>query len=143
MKRFVCWQEGDLSDVLFADAGAHGHLKGVFAATHRPIPAVREAAGVTVPIPDAAIDALQYITADVPGTDPVVIPILGDPGTGKSHLIRWVWTTLERTAPRNLLVIYVPRVRTNFAGVIELLLNKATKDADPEVSAMAESLIGH
>jgi hypothetical protein len=140
---YVCWKERDLSDVLSSDAGAHGHLRGVFAATHRAIPGVREAAGVSTPVADAAVDALQFLTADVEGSDPVVIPVLGDPGTGKSHLIRWVWTRLERAAPANLVVIYLPRVRTNFAGVVELLLQKAIEDDDPDVRAMAESLINY
>ena len=140
---FVCWREADLSDVLFADAGAHGQLKGVFAATHRPIPAIREAAGVSTPIHDAAVDALQYVTADVPGTDPVVIPVLGDPGTGKSHLVRWVWTRLEHPQPGRFVVLYVPRVRTSFAGVVELLLKKALEDDDAEVRGMAQSLINY
>lgn len=143
LRGFVCWQERDLSDVLFADAGAHGHLQGVFAATHRPIPAVREIAGVSEPVPDAAVDALKRITADVPGNDPVVIPVLGDPGTGKSHLIRWVWTRLERRPEDNLVVIYVPRVRTSFAGVVELLLKKALVDEDAEVRALAASLVNY
>lgn len=143
MSGFICWQERDLSEVFFADAGAHGHRPGVFAATHRPIPAVREAAGVTTAIADAAVDALQHITADAPGTDPVVIPVLGDPGTGKSHLIRWVWTRLERRASDDLVVIYVPRVRTSFAGVVELLLNRALEDNDPEVRTLAQSLVDY
>lgn len=140
---FICWEERDLAEVFFADAGAQGNRPGVFAATHRPIPAVREVAGTTTAIADAAVDALQHITKDVPGSDPVVIPVLGDPGTGKSHLVRWTWTRLDRRASDDLVVIYVPRVRTSFAGVVESLLKRALEDTDPDVRELATSLLNH
>ena len=137
-----CWEVSDADRVLRADAGNDADLPGVFAATHRPVAAVKEQAGApAAKLDDAAADALQVLAADGSDTNPLIVPVLGEPGTGKSHLVRWVWTQFGRLADPRFSVVYVPRARMSMAGVIERLLAAAQDDPDPKVAKAAQELI--
>src|SRR4051794_7206319 len=46
--------------------------------------------------------------------------ILGTAGSGKSHLVRWLWATIPRTPERQ--IVLIPKVGTNLKRVIELVL---------------------
>jgi hypothetical protein len=136
------WSYADVATVLDPDAGNHANLPGLFASTHRPVPGQRSVAeGANEPIPDAGADAYGAIRQLRDDDWPVVIPVLGEPGTGKSHLVRWVWNELKRTPDESFAMVYIPRIRTNIAGVLERLLDAALKDPDEAVRAAAEDLL--
>jgi hypothetical protein len=52
----------------------------------------------------------------------MILPILGESGTGKSHLVQWLRAQLEEVPTRR--VIYVPRSGTGLRGLIELILDQ-------------------
>jgi hypothetical protein len=52
----------------------------------------------------------------------MILPILGESGTGKSHLVQWLRAQLEDVPTRR--VIYVPRSGTGLRGLIELILDQ-------------------
>ena len=48
------------------------------------------------------------------------MPIIGESGTGKSHLVRWLHLRLPVDPRRRL--VYIPKYGTNLRRVIELIL---------------------
>jgi hypothetical protein len=136
------WSYADVATVLDPDAGNHADLAGLFAATHRPVPGERSVAEATrTPVEDASLDALNAIRERSDTDWPVIIPVLGEPGTGKSHLVRWVWNEFRRAPDESFAIVYIPRIRMNIAGVLERLLDAALKDPDPTVRVAAEDLL--
>ena len=137
-----CLKVHDVERILSADAGNDADLPGVFAATHRPVAGVRKQSdAASEKLSDAAEDALRAIAADVSHENPIVIPVLGEAGTGKSHLVRWVWTQFVRLDRKEFVVVYVLRARMSMAGVVARLLAAARDDDDPVVSEAAKQLI--
>jgi hypothetical protein len=55
------------------------------------------------------------------------LPITGESGTGKSHLVRWLHLRLPRDESRK--VVYIPKYGTNLRHVIELILADMAGDA--------------
>lgn len=53
---------------------------------------------------------------------------MGETGTGKSHLIRWLQANIKSTDRRKVLLI--PRIGTNLKDIIEKILNIAEFEAD-------------
>ena len=49
------------------------------------------------------------------------MPIIGESGTGKSHLVRWLH--LRTAGPSGRRVVYIPKYGTNLRRVIELILS--------------------
>lgn len=50
----------------------------------------------------------------------LVAPVIGESGSGKSHLVRWAAANIEETERRR--VIYLPKAETNLASVVRALL---------------------
>jgi hypothetical protein len=71
---------------------------------------------------------LREFLAPNPGL--LFLPIIGDSGTGKSHLVRWLHLRLPLDPTRR--IVYIPKYGTNLRSVIELIL------ADMEGPAIAE-----
>jgi Cdc6-like AAA superfamily ATPase len=136
------WSFEDVSTVLDPDAGNHADLAGLFAATHRPVPGERSVAEApATPLDDASLDAYAALASNSADSWPIIIPVLGEPGTGKSHLVRWVWNQFRRVRNDSFAVVYIPRIRMNIAGVMERLLDAALKDPDESVRQAAEELL--
>src|SRR3954454_2114888 len=132
----------DVATVLDPDAGNHADLTGLFAATHRPVPGDKSvAAAPPTSIDDASVDAYTTLSGRPDNDWPIIIPVLGEPGTGKSHLVRWVWNQFRRVPDESFAMVYIPRIRMNIAGVLERLLDAALKDQDASVRSAAEDLL--
>jgi hypothetical protein len=137
-----CWHAAEALRVLATDAGNDADKPGTFAATHRPVTAVvRKSDDNPITVDDACPHALRRLTEPLPHPDPVIMPVLGEPGTGKSHLVRWAWTVMDSQADPSFCIVYIPRARMNVAGVVGRLLAAARQDPDAEVRAAAEQLI--
>ena len=54
------------------------------------------------------------------------LPVIGESGTGKSHLVRWLYLRLPRVDSRK--VVYIPKFGTNLRSVIDLILSGMTGD---------------
>jgi hypothetical protein len=121
---YVCWTAANVNETVVVDAV--NPSPAVFLATHRPSQMLRRdfsaAEGGTL------IDEEQLLRdflASNPGL--FFLPIIGESGTGKSHLVRWLYLRLPRMDSRK--VVYIPKYGTNLRRVIELVLSGMTGDA--------------
>jgi hypothetical protein len=113
---FLCWKPTEAQTVV---AEAITPLDSVFLATHRPARIFRQRLGTTDPgEPCSEGDVLADFLA--PGKELVLMPIIGQSGTGKSHLVRWLRAAMGSDPSRA--VVYVPKLETNLRKVIELIL---------------------
>ena len=53
--------------------------------------------------------------------DPLIIPVVGQSGSGKSHLVRWLKASLA-TADERLHVVHIPKYETSLKRVIERVI---------------------
>src|SRR5262249_38086942 len=54
--------------------------------------------------------------------DHALVPIIGESGSGKSHLVRWMNIRLPETKERA--VIFVPKAQTNLRDIVETLIGR-------------------
>lgn len=117
---YECWKTADVHAVLTVEAEQPSDK--VFLATYTPIPLKRS----DPPPPGQGYAWQDYSREDFlrefldPNRSFTLVPVLGASGAGKSHLIRWLDTQIERTPQRR--VIRIPKFRTNLRDVIGLLL---------------------
>lgn len=64
-------------------------------------------------------DLLKHFLGPAPEERTLIVPLIGAPGIGKSHLIRWLKAALP--IDRNLVVRHIPREGTSLPRVVELL----------------------
>ncbi|MBO0518234.1 ATP-binding protein, partial [Streptomyces beijiangensis] len=98
--------------------------RAVFLATHAPLRIRRSRLDGRSVLADGALvdektvrDEFLALKSD---TGALLVPIVGDSGTGKSHLVRWVGETLPDSAKRK--VIYLEKAKTSLRAVIDALL---------------------
>jgi hypothetical protein len=124
----TCWRAAEADSIIPVEAEAVP--EAIFQTTHVPLQLrqvpPRQPTGAEVRANVSEGDVLAYLVdrlgADARSTD--VIPILGDAGAGKSHLVRWLRHALSRAELRDVRVIFVPKHRTSLRGVVELVLNE-------------------
>jgi hypothetical protein len=94
----------------------------VLLAVHQPAVITRRAEGSDLEQQASEQDLLDaFTTDDVPGGY-VLMPITGASGAGKSHIIRWLDATLQRSAKRDLYqIIRIPK-SASLRTVVELIL---------------------
>ncbi|MCH9729248.1 MAG: ATP-binding protein [Actinomycetia bacterium] len=67
----------------------------------------------------------------------LLMPVIGESGTGKSHLVRWI---AERTkSDERRTVVYVPKARTSLRALIRILLERDDVDS-PELTRLREKV---
>jgi hypothetical protein len=115
-EKFVCWRQDRLDAVMHTEATQPS--RAVFMATHHPIRMYRSShitRGERV-----AYNERRFITDFLKPTDFAFAAILGEAGTGKSHLIRWLELSIPTSDARR--VILIPKVGTNLKGIIGRIL---------------------
>lgn len=119
MKGFICWDPETVHETIIDDAPRDP--PAVFAAVHRPMRILRktvrtrhEESGTPVSEADVLEDLLREDGQDR------MIPITGDSGTGKSHLVRWLSEHIEDDPRRH--VVYIEKRGTSLRKVIEKIL---------------------
>jgi len=125
---FVCWSPSHVNETIVVDAV--NPSPAVFLATHRPSQMLRRdfsAAAGGVLIDEEQL--LDEFLAPNPGL--LFVPIVGESGTGKSHLVRWLHLRLPDGPGRR--VVYIPKYGTNLRLVIELILSDMGGDAVDEL----------
>jgi hypothetical protein len=133
---YLCWDPHSVGDTIKTDAASPA--ASTLLAVHHP-GHIREASGGQVvgeesvaekDVLHALLKADEFLT---------LVPVIGDSGTGKSHLIRWLRARLEGDDGRRL--VYLPRSGTSLRGLIELLLDQlADGDDDAEALSLREEL---
>ncbi|QDV37414.1 protein DpdH [Tautonia plasticadhaerens] len=123
-RRFVCWQPAWVEQVM--DTEALQPADHVFAATHHPVKMSRSTLTALYggDRPDRAAQAAypeeQLLRDFLAPKEFAFVPVLGEAGTGKSHLIRWLASNVPRAANRHVLLI--PKVDTNLRDVLDRIL---------------------
>lgn len=123
---FTCWALKDVFAVAPIDAVTPSDA--VFSATHHPLAIVRKSleAGADrgVVVDEKAL--LDHFTGPNDGGTSgandglMIVPIVGDSGTGKSHLVRWLRANVGDRSDWH--IVYVPKWGTNLRRVVELVL---------------------
>jgi len=102
MDKFTCWSAASVGETVFTDIGALSRsTDAVFLAAHTParvthLRGPQEIAGVG----GGEAQVLDALLADV-STYPsnTLIAVTGNSGTGKSHIVRWVYAQLRQPRP--------------------------------------------
>jgi hypothetical protein len=116
VKSFVCWREDAVLSVTPRDAVTL--TPAAFQAIHHPLrlrrrPLATRSGGEWT----SEDDLLDVMRGPLRPDGFVFVPIVGDSGSGKSHLVRWAREHLEGTSGWE--VRYLPKNRTNIRKVIE------------------------
>jgi hypothetical protein len=96
----------------------------VFLAVHQPMRLTREFFNVQKTQPEVQTErqVLDALLVEAPPSGTLVLPIVGDSGVGKSHLIRWLDAHLRLRADANRRhVVRIPK-SSSLRGVLELIL---------------------
>lgn len=115
----LCWSRANVAETINTEA-VHANPV-VFLATHRPLAVLRRS--WASPGPGDQVDeraVLDDFANRRPNGGVVLMPIIGESGTGKSHLVRWIGEHLHNTPTRR--VIYLRKTETNLSAVIRALL---------------------
>src|SRR5207249_4405014 len=115
--KYVCWRPEMVEEVL--DTEALQPSKAAFLATHYPIRMYQGGTGAGG-TPEEYTEQ-QFLTDFLAPKDYVFAVVLGEAGTGKSHLIRWLEGNIAATAKRKVLLI--PKIGTNLKSVIGRILD--------------------
>jgi len=115
----VCWTRQFVEETVSTEA-VHAD-RGVFLATHRPLRIKQSGWDETGT--ERVVDE-SNVFDDFLGRRPVggvvLMPVIGESGTGKSHLVRWVGEHLADTPQRR--VVYLRKTGTNLHAVVTTLL---------------------
>lgn len=118
----VCWEPRVVDRTITTSAISSS--PAVFRATHTPMRVRRVNSRATGSQPANASVTEEQLLHDFLNARPnegiLVAPVLGQSGSGKSHLVRWVFTHLEETPRRR--VIYIQKRQTSLADVVDALL---------------------
>lgn len=128
--REVCWQPAVVQATVATEA-VHPSAS-VFVATHSPLRIQRRlnvGAGVNTTLVSEAELVAEFLEAPT-NAGVLVAPVIGESGSGKSHLVRWAAANINESAQRR--VIYLPKAKTNLAAVVRALLrdHKGTLSGD-------------
>lgn len=117
--KYVCWQSEMVRKVM--DVEATQPEDHIFLATHHPIKMYRQP--LTATQSKVPYDEEKFLKDFLKTPDFAFVPVLGTSGTGKSHLIRWLYTRIRsiRQEP-HYRVLLIPKIGTNLRDIIERIL---------------------
>jgi hypothetical protein len=124
-ERIVCWQDHRISQVINTEAVAVDRES--FLASHAPFKRIRYSQ-VSRQIPDTSEDAfLAELTRQAAADQHVFAVILGIPGTGKSHLIRWL---KEKYSQNNFndVILLVEKAKSSLLGTLRQIIESGVFD---------------
>jgi hypothetical protein len=116
-ERVVCWEPSRIQQVMNTEALQPRNE--VFLATHHPVRMYR---GNRVGDARVPYDQEAFRRDFLAPEGFAFVPVVGNAGTGKSHLVRWLWLKLLQHGDERRRVILIPRGGTNLRGVVELIL---------------------
>jgi hypothetical protein len=128
MKNVACWQAAEVYSIVNPDADAVPDH--VFRAVHTDMSVLIRSR------PDA-----HGVESSLPGLlkrfneplEDVLVPVIGESGAGKSHLIRWLQLQLPQTKTRE--VIFVPKAQTNLRDIVRALVDRLPLNEQAEFRA--------
>lgn len=110
MARFRCWSAESVSRTVFSDIGAlSGSADAVFLAAHTPVELEHRKGPELNPSESGEAQVLAALTGRIGDLERnTLVAVAGGSGSGKSHVVRWVHSHLDRDDKRYH-VLYVPR----------------------------------
>lgn len=136
-RRYVCWSPVTAGTTISTEAVSPS--PSVFFATHAPLrirrrhpEAKADDRGTAVTEEDVRRDFLGRPTVN----GVLLMPVTGESGTGKSHLVRWVQELTPSTDKR--LVIHLPKTSTSLRAVVRTLLDQPGIDSPDLVQLRAD-----
>ncbi|MEV0769607.1 protein DpdH [Nocardia salmonicida] len=124
----LCWSP--LTAISTLNTEAVSPAPEVFFATHVPLRIRRRHPNLSDDDSVVEVDE-QEVRRDFLQREPVngvvLMPVLGESGSGKSHLVRWIAGKTPSDDQRA--VIYVEKSKTSLRGLIEVLLNHPDVDS--------------
>ncbi|MET9218649.1 protein DpdH [Streptomyces sp. NPDC003300] len=132
---FLCWTPETAATTINTEAISPS--RAVFLATHAPL-RIRRASldGRAIVDNGPLIDentVLKDFLSLQSDTGALLLPIVGDSGTGKSHLVRWVRENLPPSDKYK--IIYLEKAKTSLRAVIDALLADADGGALTQLRA--------
>ena len=139
--RFACWTADHAAEAIAIDATESSDA--VFLATHHPAHILqrppKQAGGGTRCTEEQVRELLLTDPAD-----PLIIPVVGQSGSGKSHLVRWLKASL-READERLHVVHIPKYDTSLKRVIERVIagfsNNEFNEVRERLAASREAIV--
>ncbi|SCF20994.1 hypothetical protein GA0070558_15119 [Micromonospora haikouensis] len=133
-RQYLCWSFTTAAATISTEAVSPA--PSVFFATHAPLRIRRRhpegrADGLSAEVTEEQVrrDFLERPTSN----GVLLMPVVGESGAGKSHLVRWVH---EKTPPtRSRVVIYLPKSSTSLRAVVRALLDQPDIDS-PELAQL-------
>ncbi|WP_309144213.1 protein DpdH [Streptomyces sp. BR123] len=128
--RMICWDPSTVASTINTEAVSPP--RSVFLATHAPLRIKRarlmdekELVLEGEPIDEQAV--LDDFLALQPDSGALLMPVVGDSGSGKSHLVRWVRERLAANAADvdRREVIYLEKSKTSLKAVVSTLIANA------------------
>ena len=135
MRQYVCWTDAAVTAVTPRDAAslASGH----FQAVHHPLKLWQQSLNAQSGgrwVEETEI--IRVLKGPLRPDGYLLVPIVGGSGTGKSHLVRWVWNcTRDRN---NWESRYLAKNRTSIRHVIETVIEDL---GGPAIEAAREALL--
>ena len=121
----ACWKPGQQSLVV-TDVGVQEDV--LMLAVHeepvlrrRRVPHQGELATAEPGQPSDQWELLRHFLESEPDEGTLIVPVIGAPGTGKSHLIRWLWAMIPER--EDLVVRHIPREGTSLPNVVERIFH--------------------
>ena len=123
-QNYICWNPKQVQKVMNVEATqSEDHI---FLATHHPLQMKRSQ--LTKRDSYTRTSEEEVLKDFLATEDFAFVPILGQSGTGKSHLVRWLSAKIESTEKRKVLLI--PKVGTNRKNSIEIILDLPELDGE-------------
>src|SRR4051812_34571084 len=124
---YLCW-ERQAARTVIDPIEAVSRSDAAFLATHRPA-RIRQVDAVSRRArTEGLVDEARVLRDFMAPADLTLRPIIGDSGSGKSHLIRWLEARIDANDPRYA-VVKVPKARLNLHRVIGLILERMSGPA--------------
>ncbi len=134
MRQYVCWTGAAVRAATPRDAASLG--SGHFQAVHHPLKLRQSPLGTQRGRWVEEAEIVRVLEGPLRPDGYLLIPIVGGSGTGKSHLVRWVW---NRTKDRhNWESRYLAKNRTSIRRVIETVIEGLE---GPAIDAAREALL--
>ncbi|RAO52536.1 protein DpdH [Micromonospora saelicesensis] len=125
LRERVCWDVSTAIATLSTEAVSPS--TSVFLATHAPLRISRRDPQLRVDVPGKPAteeEVFDDFLRRPLGNGVLLMPVVGQSGTGKSHLVRWVYERTRRRPVDNRVVIHVPKASTSLRALVRILLDR-------------------
>ncbi|HSH79394.1 MAG TPA: hypothetical protein VLA19_12805, partial [Herpetosiphonaceae bacterium] len=121
-RRYQCWDERRIGEVINKEAVSVEPPE--FMATHGPISDIRYLRSPSAIASTSESGLLDELLRSAQESRHAFVVIQGIPGTGKSHLIRWLQRRYQAESQGNEVVLLIERAQNSLLGTLRQLIDK-------------------